>query len=891
MSTRNLRQLFRPKSIAVIGASNRPSSIGAILMRNLLGAGFDGPIMPVNPKHEAVAGVIAYNDVASLPITPELALMATPPASIPGLIDALGKRGTKAAVVLTAGMGATDEGGGPSFQQKMVEAAKPYSLRILGPNCVGLIIPGLGLNGSFAHTTTLPGKLALVTQSGALVTAILDWAESRSIGFSHFISLGNSADVDFGDTLDYLGSDPGTRAILLYIESVTHARKFMSAARAAARNKPVIVVKAGRTREGAAAALSHTGALAGSDDVYDAAIRRAGMLRVSEIEDLFDAVENLARSRAFNDDRLTILTNGGGPGVMATDALARAGGRLLELSSETIERLDKLLPGTWSRRNPVDIIGDAPVERYLEAMKILFADKGCESILFIHAPTAIVPSEKIAEALAPAISESTANVLSCWLGVNGVAGARRLFSDNNIPTYDTPEDGVRAFMQMVDYKRNQALLMETPASSPETVPEMDQVKRIVAEVLREERELLTEPEAKAVLAAYGIPVVSTEIATDVNEAVSAARKLGFPVAVKILSLDISHKSDVGGVALDLMTPDAVNAAALGMMTRIRELRPDARIQGFAIQQMIRRAGVHELIVGAATDPIFGPVILFGQGGTGVEVIGDRAVGLPPLNTKLARELVERTRVSKLLDGYRDRPRARLDDIYRAIIQISQLIADVPEIAELDINPLFADENGVLAVDARIRVIRSAEKGPSRLAIRPYPRELEEHIEFDGRPILLRPIRPEDEPAHAELLSKLRPEDRRLRFFGQVSEFRHTEMARFTQIDYDREMAFIADARKQDGEPETLGVVRIVAYADNVRAEFAIIVRSDMQGHGLGRILADKMIRYCRASGIRELVGSVLSDNRRMLSLVDELGFSRVGTIDDTYEISLALQAR
>jgi acetyltransferase len=861
-------------------------------MRNLLGSDFDGPIMPVNHKYEAVAGVIAYKNVASLPKTPELALIATPPTSIPGLIDELGKRGTKAAVVLTAGMGTTDEGADQSLQQKMVEAAKPYLLRILGPNCVGLIIPGLGLNGSFAHTTTLPGKLSLVTQSGALVTAILDWAESRSIGFSHFISLGNSADVDFGDTLDYLGSDPGTRAILLYIESVKHARKFMSAARAAARNKPVIVVKAGRSTDGAKAALSHTGALAGSDDVYEAAIRRAGMLRVSEIEDLFDAAENLARSRVFNDDHLTILTNGGGPGVLATDTLARAGGRLSKLSSETIERLDKLLPGTWSRRNPVDIIGDAPVERYLDAMKILLDDKTCESILFIHAPTAIVPSEKIAEALAPVIRESTRNVLSCWLGVDGVARARRLFSDNNIPTYDTPEDGVRAFMQMVDYKRNQALLIETPASSLETVPEMDKVKRIVADVLGEGRDLLTEPEAKAVLAAYGIPVVPTEIATDVDGTMAAARKIGFPIAVKVLSFDISHKSDVGGVVLDLTTPDDVRAAALAITKRIGKLRPEARIHGFAVQQMVRRPGAHELIVGAATDPIFGPVILFGQGGTGVEVIGDRAVGLPPLNTKLARELVARTRVSKLLDGYRNRPAARHDDIYRVLIQVSQLIADISEIAELDINPLLADENGVVAVDARIRVTRSVEKGPSRLAIRPYPRELEESIDFDGRHILLRPIRPEDEPTHAELLSKLCPEDRRLRFFSQVAEFRHLEMARFTQIDYDREMAFIADAKNEDGAPETLGVVRIAADPDNVRAEFAIIVRSDMQSHGLGHILADKMIRYCRERGIQEIIGSVLSDNRRMLSLAAKLGFERVrATIDDVYEISLAVQTK
>ncbi|MDJ0763623.1 MAG: bifunctional acetate--CoA ligase family protein/GNAT family N-acetyltransferase [Myxococcota bacterium] len=890
MSIRNLRHLFRPRSVAVIGASNQPTSIGAVLMRNLLGAGFEGPIMPVHPKYDAVAGVMTYRDVAGLPKTPDLALIATPPEIVPDLIRELGEKGTKAAVVLTAGMREAPEGGGSSLQQQMIDAAKPHLMRILGPNCVGLIIPGLGLNASFAHTTTLPGKLALVTQSGALVTAILDWAKSKSIGFSHFISLGNSADVDFGDTLDYLGSDPNTRAILLYVESIRHARKFMSAARSAARNKPVVVVKAGRSEAGAKATASHTGALAGSDDVYDAAIRRAGLLRVSEIEDLFDAVETLARSRPFEHDCLTILTNGGGPGVMATDTLARTGGQLAELSPGTIERLDALLPPTWSRGNPVDIIGDAPVERYVEAMKILLNEPTCESILFIHAPSAVVPSEKIAEALVPVIRETKRNILTCWLGVDGVARARKLFSDNNIPTYDTPEDGVRAFMQIVDYKRNQEILMETPISSPlEDAPETDKAKRIVEGVLEQGRDLLTEPEAKAVLTAYGIPVVSTEIAIDTDEAVQAAEKLGFPIAVKILSPDISHKSDVGGVALDLTNPEEVRAAVMGMSKRIKQLKSEARIQGFAVQQMVRRPDSHELIVGAATDLVFGPVILFGQGGTAVEVIGDRAVALPPLNMNLARELVSRTRVSKLLAGYRNRPSVRHDDIYRVLIKISQLIADIPEIAELDINPLLADESGVIAVDARIRAARTAEKGPKRFAIRPYPRELEEYTDFNGRRIQLRPIRPEDEPAHHELVAKLRPEDRRLRFFSRVRDLTHSEMARLTQIDYDREMAFIATALAENGQPETLGVVRIIADPDNTHAEFALTVRSDIQRRGLGRILAEKMIRYCRDRGIKELVGNVIAENERMLSLAQKLGFKRVrGTIGETYELRLVL---
>lgn len=891
MSIRNLSHMFCPTSVAVIGASTRPNSVGATVMRNLLAGGFEGPIMPVNPKYEAVRGVLAYPNVAALPRTPDLAVICTPPTTVPGLVSELGQLGTKAAVVLTAGLEAVSEPTGKTIQECMLQAARLNMLRILGPNCVGLIIPAVGLNASFAHTMVPPGQIAFVSQSGALATAVLDWARTKEIGFSHFVSLGNSADIDFGDVLDFLGSEPGTRSILLYMESIKHARKFMSAARAAARNKPVIALKAGRFAEGAKAAASHTGALAGSDDVYDAAIRRAGMLRVYAIEDLFDAVETLARAKPVRGDRLVILTNGGGAGVMATDEAIARGARIATLSERTLQQLDAVLPATWSKGNPVDIIGDAPAQRYLDALRVLADDPEADAILFIHAPSAIVASDTIAEALVPSIHKSSKPLFACWLGGDAVAQARRTFAKAGIPTYDTPEDAVKAFLQIVDYRRNQSALMQTPPSVPEDfTPEAATARKTIARALAEGRELLTEPEAKAVLAAYGIPTVETRVAETPDECARLAVEIGFPVAVKILSPDITHKSDLGGVALDLESAGQVEAAAAAMLVRIGRLKPDARLKGFTVQAMARRPDGHELIVGVSEDPIFGPVLLFGQGGTAVEVIGDRAVALPPLNMALARELVSRTRIAKLLAGYRHRPAADLDAIHRTLLQVSQLISDIPEVAELDINPLLADETGVLALDARLRVARTESVGSARLAIRPYPRGLEEEMIFDGRPLVLRPIRPEDEPAHRDFFKQLHPDDIRFRFFDLLREPVPTELARFTQIDYEREMAFVAVRRNEHNEPETLGVARVATDPDNITAEFAIVIRSDLKGRGLGTVLLKKTIGYCRTRGTSQVVGHVQPDNKRMLALAERHGFHVASQeAEDAVEVRLSLQ--
>ena len=889
MTIRNLEHLFRPKSIAVIGASDRAGSVGATVMRNLLAGGFSGPIHPVNPKHRKVAERTAFRDVASLPEAPDLAVIATPPAAVPDVIRALGARGTRAAIVLTAGLASATDGQGRSLTQAMLEAARPHLVRILGPNCVGLLVPGLGINASFAHTAALPGKLAFVSQSGGLTTAVLDWTKSRGVGFSHFISLGDTADVDFGDVLDYLASDPATRAILLYIEAVRAARKFMSAARAAARNKPVLVVKAGRAPEGARAAASHTGALAGADDVYDAAIRRAGMLRVDSIVELFDAVETLARAKPVYGERLAIMTNGGGPGVMATDALARGGGKLASLSPDTLQRLDEALPATWSRGNPVDIIGDAPVERYTATLKTLIDEREADAILLIHVPTAIVPAAEIARACAPLAKGQ--RVLASWLGGDALDEARGIFREAGIPTYATPEQAIAGFLQLVDYRRNQQTLMETPPSVPAGfIPDATAARERVRDALAHGREFLSEPEAKRVLAAYGIPVVRTRTAAGVEEAARIAEEIGFPVALKVLSPQVTHKSDVGGVALNLESAAEVRNTAEAMARRVRERMPAAELAGFTVQEMVQRPRAHETIVGATVDQVFGPVILFGQGGVAVEVIGDRAVALPPLNMALAKELVSRTRIARLLDGYRDRPPADRQALYLALTQVSQLIIDLPEIVELDINPLLVDEKGVLALDARIRVAPARMPGDDRLAIRPYPAELEERVSFLGREIVLRPIRPEDEPQHAQFLARIDPDDLRLRFFSVVRAFSHSDLARFTQIDYDREMAFIA-THHDDGNAETLGVVRAIADPDRTSAEFAILVRSDLQGKRLGLLLMEKMIRYCRERGIGELVGDVLATNAGMLGLARDLGLEIAPGADATVKsVKLALSS-
>jgi acetyltransferase len=874
MTIRNLDRLLKPKSIALIGASKRPGSLGAVLAGNLFRAGFAGPVLPVHPKHEAIEGVLAYGSVAQLPITPDLAVIATPPDSVPGLVAELGARGTRAAVIITAGLREAGENQGATGQQAMLDGARPHLLRIAGPNCLGLMVPGIGLNASFSHIAPAPGKLAFVTQSGALVTAMLDWAAPRGIGFSKVVSLGDMSDVDFGDMLDYLAVDPETRAILLYVEAVTSARKFMSAARAAARAKPVIVIKGGRHAEAAQAAASHTGALAGSDAVYDAAFARAGMLRVESLEELFDAAETLSSGLKVPGDRLAILTNGGGLGVLATDALIDQGGRLAELAPETLLRLDRVLPATWSRGNPVDIIGDAPGARYGAALEVLLADPGSDAVLVLNCPTAVASSTEAAQAVVETLGERRHPVVTAWLGEAGVRLARARLADHGIPTYDSPERAVRALMHLVRYRRHQNLLMETPDLTPsDHRPDLATARAPIEAALAAGRDWLSQPEAKQVLAAYGIPVVETLFAPGRDQAVAAAAAIGGPVALKIQSPDILHKSDVGGVVLDLEGPEEVARAVDGMMARLGRAQPDARIDGFVVEAMCRRPGAHELILGLIEDGQFGPAVLFGQGGTAVEIVDDKALALPPLNMHLARALMAETRVHRLLQGYRDRPAAALDAIAATLVKLAQLAADLPEVVELDINPLLADPDGVIALDARLRVQPAERDGPARLAIRPYPKALEQTLALpNGWQVFLRPIRPEDEPALREAFKSLDPRDVRLRFFAPLNELTHRFAARLTQIDYDREMALVAFDPEQAGSDQISGVVRLAADPDNRRAEFALVVRSDRQGRGLGTALMKQILSYAAGRGIEEVWGEVLKENTGMRRVAEQLGF-------------------
>ena len=877
MTIRNLEFMFEPRSVALIGASKREGSLGDVLAQNLLDGGFQGSLYFVNPKYKKVRGHECIKDISKLPSPADLAIICTPAKTVPKIIDKLGKAGTRAAVIISAGFGEGNNAEGQKLQQKALDAAKPYTMRLIGPNCLGILVPGIGLNGSFTHINAQQGKLAFITQSGAIVTSILDWAAPHNIGFSHLVSLGDMSDVDFGDMLDYLANDRHTRAILLYIEAVTNARKFLSAARAASRMKPVIVVKSGRYAESAQAANSHTGALAGRDEVYDSVFRRAGMLRVDTLEALFDAAEVLAMDFQSKGNRLAILTNGGGLGVMATDEAIKQGAQIAELSPDTVEQLNQVLPATWSHGNPVDIIGDAEGDRYAQALEILCKDKNVDAILTLNCPTGITSSQEAAQAVIDTAKKLRyKNLITSWIGGDTAEAARELFAQHQIPSYETPEQAVRAFMYRVNYQTNQIHLAETPPSIPSKFSvDTAAAKAVVEQTLSESRDWLSEAEAKQVLAAYDIPTVTTETASTPAEAGKIAKRMRFPVALKILSPDITHKSDVGGVVLDLQTKGEVTREAELMLKRVEQRMPGVEVDGFTVQPMIQRAGARELIIGVSEDPQFGPVILFGQGGTAVELIDDNAIVLPPLNMRLTKVLINRTRISRLLEGYRDRPAADMDAIALTLLKVSQLIIDLPQITDLDINPLVADENGVMALDARIRVVprEAGFRGEQRLATRPYPKELEQDIPLgDGRTLLLRPIRPEDEPSLKASFEQLSNEEKRLRFFVPMKTLNHMAAARFTQIDYDREMALVLTEKGIPGKTTIYGSVRLISDPDNIKAEYAIIIGKEMTGMGLGMMMMRRIIRYGKERGLQEIYGEVLRENTTMLKLCKALGF-------------------
>lgn len=880
MTTRNLDALFHPNAIAVIGASNRPGSVGQVLSRNLLESGFAGPVLPVSLSARAIRSSIAYRSVADLPLVPDLAVIATPAPSVPGLVAELAQAGCRAAIVISAGV---DE----PLRQAMLDAAKPTLMRILGPNCLGFMSPRLGVNASFAHLSPAPGGLALVSQSGAVAAAAIDWAHARGVGFSHVLNIGDAADIDFGDLLDYLALDYDTHGILLYVESITDARKFMTAGRIASRAKPVVVVKAGRSAAGAKAAFSHTGALAGADLVYEAAFRRAGMLRVGGLRELFDAVSTLAAGLRVYGDRLAILTNGGGAGVMAADALEARDGRLAELSPETLEKLAAAAPIYWSGANPVDILGDTHAPLYGQALEVLLEDRNADAILVMNCPTAVEDSTAAADAVVKVLKAKRYHrpVLSAWMGQTAVAEGRRRLAAAGVPAHETPDEAVRAFMHLVDHRKNQEALIRTPAGAV-GAPDAETARHVIAKARADGRLTLTDPEARAILRAYGVPVLEGRAVATPEAAGQAATDIGGPVALKILSPDVSHKSELGGVVLGLEGAEETQVEAQAMLARIAKARPQARIEGLMVEPLVHRPEARELLVGVAQDPLFGPVVMFGAGGVSVEVTADSVIGLPPLDDVLAKDMIGRTRVARLLQGFRDHTPADVEAIADVLTRLSQIAVGEPEIAELDINPLLADSAGVLVLAARIR-LREPDQARPRTAILPYPVNLQREIEVGGEKVTLRAIRPQDGPAIAAMVEASSAEDVRLRFRSGFRTLPHGWPERLSQIDYDREMALVVDDGRQ-----ILGVSRLAGDPQGETAEFALMVRTDQQHQGLGRLLLGEILDYAASRGLSEVWGDVARENAPMLATAKSFGFERRAAEDFTrVKIVKSLNAR
>ncbi len=880
MSNYRLEQIIAPRSVALVGASPRPRSLGNSILDNLRRANPNVAPILVNPAHESIDGLPCHKNLLELSEPPDLVVIAVPPESVNDIVAQACAIGAAGAVIITAGLGHGDG----SISDLVRKTARKGGLRIIGPNCVGLLSPFAGLDASFLSRTVRAGNLALISQSGAIIATLAEWAHNHNVGFSGIVSLGDQIDVDFADCLDHFAVDRQTEAILLYIESIGDARKFLAAARAASQIKPVIVVKAGRHAAGAKAALSHTGAMTGSDAVYDAAFRRVGMLRVIDLEELFAAAETLARSVRIRGERIGVLTNGGGIGVLAVDRLIDLSGQLGTLAPETLAALDERLPATWSRSNPIDIIGDADAARYEMALTCLLESKDVDAVLAINCPTALVSSAEAARAVARAVTgvsrqHPLANkkpVFAVWFGEEDASAQE--FDAANIPHFNTEIDAVRGLMYLVDYNRVQASLLTPPPGRPEeTKPDVIAARRIIDAALEAGRAWLDPVEVTQVLEAYAIPNAPCRRARDRAEVERLAMALlgnSAALAMKILSPDLTHKSDAGGVRLGLRTPEEAGRVFDEMIGSVKARRPDVRIEGVILQPMIEQSKAIELIVGLTDDPTFGPVILFGQGGVAVEAIDDHVLALPPLDLKLARDMIARSRVSRLLAGYRDVPRADIDAIALVLVKVALMSADLPEILELDLNPLVASAESVVTVDARIRVAKCPvpDRGvPNpRFAIRPYPGEWECSVALaDGRKCNIRPLRPEDAKLYEDFFGRLSPDDLRRRFFASMDHVSAELIARLTQIDYARTMVLIA---LDPADGAMLGGVRLHTDRDRERGEFAIITRSDIHGEGLGWALMEKCIAFARAEGVNWIGGQVLADNWEMLKMCRELGF-------------------
>ncbi len=887
MERKPLDALFKPAAVAVIGASDRPGSIGRALLHNLKNGGFSGDIYPVNPNHPQIGDLPAYPAVTALPGPSDLAVIAIPIAGIPAVMRQCGEAGVKAAVIISTGGKETGPAGEELEEAIKAEAARA-GIRYLGPSSWGVLCSPSHLTATFAPTCAKPGSLAFISQSGALCSSILDWATLKNIGFSHFISLGSRGDLGFGDLIDYLGDQETARAIILYMENLTQHRRFMSAARSVSRVKPIIVIKAGRSQAGAKAAASHTGALAGEDAAYTAAFRRAGIIRVETVGQLFDCAEALGKMPRPVKGGLGIISNAGGPGVMAVDALARWQEEPAVLSPETLEQLDEFLPPFWSRSNPVDLLGDATPERYARAVALGLKAPELAGLVIILSPQAMTDAEGSARAVAEAVKNTGRPVFAVWMGGGEVASGVKILNEAGIPTFETPEQAVDTFMEMYSYSRNLKLLQETPPRlSGEIKVNSRQARAYIDHCLKRQQKVLTELESKAILSAYGIPVNLTVAASSGPDAARAARDMGFPVVLKVHSPDITHKSEVQGVRFYLRNESEVLAAYEQIMAAARASHPQAQLAGVTVQTQEAEPDC-ELLIGCKQDPYFGPLIVFGAGGVFVELLQDWAMDLPPLNLHLTKALIQRTQVYRILQGYRNIPPADLDRLAEILVCISQLVTDFPEIVELDINPLRVVGGRFIAVDARLVVEPSQVPPPRHLIISPYPNQYEsDWMLRDGTPVLLRPMRPEDEPLVADFMTKCSDDTIFFRYFRRIKNWTHEMLIRFTQNDYDREIGLMAIS--QPPSPEAmLGVSRLVMDPHRQAGEFAIIVADPWQGKGLGPKLIEQVIDIARDQGVKRLYGDVLAQNQPMLGLAKRTGFSLRKETEDVYRIEMEL---
>lgn len=872
MGVENLDKIFKPKIITVIGASNKIGSAGYRIFRNLIGSGYDGIVYPVNPNHESIQGVEAYKNVEDLPKIPDLAVIVTPAKIVIDIVEQCGEKGIKGILIISAGFKEIGEEG-KALEKKLSDIREKYGMRIVGPNCVGYILPYLEMNATFAGSMPDKGNIALFSQSGAVCGAILDWAAAAKVGFSSFISVGSMLDVDFGDLIDYFGMDAHTRSIVIYAENITNARKFMSAARSFARVKPIIVIKSGRFKEGAKAASSHTGAMAGEDYIYDAAFKRAGIVRVKKIGDLFNCASILAKQPRPTGPNLAIITNAGGPGVLATDAIIENGGKLATLSQETIDELNTFLPKHWSKGNPIDIIGDSDEDVYRKTIEVCLKDRNIDGLLVITVPQVMANPKRLAEHIIDLSKRITKPLLTSFVGEESVQYARQILNRNNVPTYATPEEAVETYMYLYHYARHLELLFQTPEERniEPSIRGKEKIKKIIQHALKENRTLLNEGEAKEIIEHYGIKTTRPLVATTEDEAISLAKKVGFPVVMKIHSPQITHKSDAGGVALNLDCEKTVKDAYKKMMKTVKQNAPDATIEGVTIQKMIDYKG-GEFILGSKKDPVFGSVILFGLGGIFTELFKDRAIGFPPLNQVLAQRILEKTKAYQLLKGYRNIPPANMEKVEETMMNFSQLIEDHPEISELDINPLIPIDNDIVAVDARIVIDPHPEKKPHMIMSK-YPSQYIKKVKLaDDNEVLLRPIKPEDEPLWLEMFKSFSLETVRYRFFRIIKETPHEVRTRYCNIDYDREIGIVGEV-KDNGNRRLIGVGRIILDpGQSDKAEFAIVVSDKWQRLGLGAAFIDFLIEIAKDRKYKKIYGPVLKDNVPMITLCQEKNF-------------------